>query len=123
MDSRDLLERLLPDHDGGEVGGVAGQHQQAEDGPEVHEETPSPAFRRLRIKKISDRHSEITNLFILGGDVRRLSTFCPSAKIAINPGGNQANQNRRAAWALMKKRESERLYLKKSGASPSFAEI
>lgn len=51
VDSRDLLERLLPDHDGGEVGGVARQHQQAEDGPEVHEETPSPAFRCLQINR------------------------------------------------------------------------
>lgn len=51
VDSRDLLESLLPDHDGGEVGGVAGQHQQAEDGPEVHEEAPGPAFRRLQIKR------------------------------------------------------------------------
>lgn len=48
VDSRDLLERLLPDHDGGEVGGVAGQHQQAEDGPQIHEETPGPAFGRLQ---------------------------------------------------------------------------
>lgn len=48
VDSRDLLESLLPDHDGGEVGGVAGEHQQAEDGPEVHEEAPGPAFRRLQ---------------------------------------------------------------------------
>lgn len=48
VDSRDLLERLLPDHDGGEVGGVAGQHQQAEDGPQIHQEAPSPAFGRLQ---------------------------------------------------------------------------
>lgn len=48
VDSRDLLKRLLPDHDGGEVGGVAGQHQQAEDGPQIHQETPGPAFGRLQ---------------------------------------------------------------------------
>lgn len=48
VDSRDLLERLLPDHDGGEVGGVAGQHQQAEDGPQIHQETPGPAFGCLQ---------------------------------------------------------------------------
>lgn len=27
VDSRDLLEGLLPDHDRGQVGSVAGQHQ------------------------------------------------------------------------------------------------
>lgn len=48
VDSRDLLESLLPDHYGGEVGGVAGQHQQAEDGPQIHQETAGPALGRLQ---------------------------------------------------------------------------
>lgn len=48
VDSRDLLESLLPDHDGGEVGGVAGQNQQAEDGPQIHQEPAGPALGCLQ---------------------------------------------------------------------------
>lgn len=77
VDSRDLLESLLPDHDGGEVGGVAGQHQQAEDGPQIHQETAGPALGRLQtgdgINQRGER-TETTNMFLLGGDARRLST-------------------------------------------------
>ena len=47
MDARHVLEGLLADHDGGQVGGVAGQDQQAEDGPQVHEEAARPALGRL----------------------------------------------------------------------------
>lgn len=62
VDSRDLLESLLPHHDGGQVGGVAGQHQQAEDGPEVHEETASPAFRRLQSNRGGEnKQQEVCN--------------------------------------------------------------
>lgn len=122
VDSRNLLESLLPDHHGGEVGGVAGEHQQAEDGPEVHEKTPGPAFRRLRIKQGGEQKRKGTLKFpiwpLWGGDPRRLSTFCPSVKIAINPGGNQANQNRREET---EERKQEAL-AKKVWNQPSFAE-
>lgn len=44
VNSRDLLEGLLPNHDGSQVGGVAGQNQQAENGPQVHQEAAGPAL-------------------------------------------------------------------------------
>ena len=47
VDSRQLLESLVPDHDGSQVGCVAGQHKQAEDGPQVHEEAACWALGRL----------------------------------------------------------------------------
>lgn len=44
VNPRQLLESLVPDHDGSQVGRVAGQHEQAEDGPQVHEQTPGGAL-------------------------------------------------------------------------------
>ena len=47
VDPRQLLESLVPNHDGSQVGRVAGQHEQAEDGPQVHEEAARWALGRL----------------------------------------------------------------------------
>lgn len=47
VDPRELFEGLLADHDGGQVGCIAGQHQQAEDGPQVHKKPTRPALRSL----------------------------------------------------------------------------
>lgn len=55
VNSRDLLEGLLPDHDGGQVGSVAGQNQQAENGPQVHQEATRPALWSLETEREGGR--------------------------------------------------------------------
>ena len=47
VDAGQLLVGLLAHHDGGQVGGVGGQAEQAEDGPQVHQQSARPALGRL----------------------------------------------------------------------------
>lgn len=47
MYARQLFVGLLSDHDGGEVGRVGGQTEEAEDGPQVHQQAARPALGRL----------------------------------------------------------------------------
>lgn len=47
MYARQLFVGLLSDHDGGEVGRVGGQTEEAEDGPQVHQQAARPALGRF----------------------------------------------------------------------------